>query len=537
MKKVGWNSLCRILPWLVLLAAYLFSVGIFALYGSHNLDADMSSEMILADLLNEEGKLLTENWYYSTELRVVSPVPAYQLGLLLFDSWHHARTFGLALVLAGVIAAFVFMMRKAGYSAQTGAFAAAVFCLPFSKFHAFLFAHGAFYTAYFIVSCLVIGLVIDKCSHREWLRGIVLILLGFVSGMSGVRMPMQLGVPLMAACAIALFGAAREAKTYKALLHTRQMQIFARTGVMLAAMFGGYLLNDKVFKRIYSFVSFSSTKTREVDIQRIMIQIEDMFAYFGYKPEQYLISGYGLVCMAAMLVVPLMIASLIMLLQDKQKMLTLEERMIPLFTACAVVQGLLINAVAGTDGDRVYELAYFMTGLLFMAASTFIVLEKMKCRLAGMRTAAMLVLVSVFVFQSGTFIRNNYRSSKANYEDFADWAVENGYEFGVATFWNANHLTEVTDGKLEMYIIQDWVHDHLMTSLQKKEHLKTFPEGKVVVFADHIQHTDAVPCADESRLVYEGSAGRGYHYDSLQEVMDIQKEFRRELLEQRSEGQ
>ena len=45
---------------------------------------EVASEMVLSDLLNREGRLVTDSWYYSSELRVVSPVPLYQLGLALF---------------------------------------------------------------------------------------------------------------------------------------------------------------------------------------------------------------------------------------------------------------------------------------------------------------------------------------------------------------------------------------------------------------------------------------------------------------------
>ena len=61
--KRTWEKIERLLPYLVLLSAYLISVGIFAYAGCENLNSDMASEMVLANLLNEEGKLLSENWY------------------------------------------------------------------------------------------------------------------------------------------------------------------------------------------------------------------------------------------------------------------------------------------------------------------------------------------------------------------------------------------------------------------------------------------------------------------------------------------
>lgn len=534
MKKAGWKLLYRILPWVILAAAYLFSIGSYALYGQHNLDSDLSSEMVLADLLNEEGGFLSENWYYSTELRVVSPVPAYQLGLRLFDSWHAARTFALALLQAGMIASFLFMMRKAGFASNTAMYAAAAICLPFSKVHAFVFAHGAFYIVYFMLSCVVLGLVTDRSGRWEGLRAGMLILLGFIGGMSGIRMPMQLGVPLLMACALAVLAAGREADSYRALLHTRQARMGLRASAMTAAMLAGYVLNEKVLSKKYSFVSYSGIETVDLGIQRVLSQIEDMFVYFGYRQDKPLVSVYGLSAAAAILIVAFMFVSVCILLRDREKKLTPEERMIPLFAVCATALGLMINAMTGTDINRVYGLSYFLTGLLLVVASMFIALEKMTYRLPGMRTVLMLALTMVFLFQSRVFVSRDYRSTEANYEDFANWAVENGYTTGVATFWNANVMTEASDGKLDMYAYRNWVLDTLFPWLQKKEHFEALPEGKVIVFIDEIEHTDAAPCADEARMVYEGAGGRGYHFDSMQEVVETQREFRAELLRQRA---
>ena len=135
MKKI---KLSRVLPWLLLMLALAGSAGMFARYGMHNLDADMSSEMVLAQLLNEEGGFLSENWYYSTELRVISPVPVYQLGLLLFDSWHAARTFSIVVLMLGVAASLIYALRGAGVK-DAAVYAAAAIVLPLSPAYDFVF--------------------------------------------------------------------------------------------------------------------------------------------------------------------------------------------------------------------------------------------------------------------------------------------------------------------------------------------------------------------------------------------------------------
>ena len=71
--------------------------------------------MILADLLNREGSVISHNWFYSTELKVVNLQWFYRLGLLLFpDDWHLARTFGMAIALALYAAAMLFFVKCAG---------------------------------------------------------------------------------------------------------------------------------------------------------------------------------------------------------------------------------------------------------------------------------------------------------------------------------------------------------------------------------------------------------------------------------------
>ena len=40
--------------------------------GTNFIDSDMSSELVLAKLLSEQGGILAENWFYSTEIKVLN---------------------------------------------------------------------------------------------------------------------------------------------------------------------------------------------------------------------------------------------------------------------------------------------------------------------------------------------------------------------------------------------------------------------------------------------------------------------------------
>lgn len=55
------------------------------------LDSDMSSEMILGQLLARENAVLTPHWYYSTELRVLNTQIIYAFFFKLMNNWHLVR--------------------------------------------------------------------------------------------------------------------------------------------------------------------------------------------------------------------------------------------------------------------------------------------------------------------------------------------------------------------------------------------------------------------------------------------------------------
>ena len=74
-------------------------------------DSDLSAEVMLADLLQKEGAVISKSWIYSTEISVFQMQWFYRLGLIFFpDNWHLARSIGLALALALYAGAAAFLV-------------------------------------------------------------------------------------------------------------------------------------------------------------------------------------------------------------------------------------------------------------------------------------------------------------------------------------------------------------------------------------------------------------------------------------------
>lgn len=167
------------------------------------IDADMSSELVLAKLLSEEHAVISENWYYSTELRVLNTQLVFAPLFGLFDSWQAVRTVGTALLLAIMVLCYVFMACSLNISTAGAFISAAVLLLPLSSSYTYSVLQGAFYIPHVCISFLLLGIcckyiyiyIYISKKRREWfvLGGV----LAFVAGLGGVRQVFVFTFPLL----------------------------------------------------------------------------------------------------------------------------------------------------------------------------------------------------------------------------------------------------------------------------------------------------------------------------------------------------
>ena len=511
------NRFLRALPYIVLACAFVLSVGVYALYGGHNLNSDLSSDIVFADLLNEEGKLITENWYYSTELRIVSAVPFYQLGLLIFDSWHAARTLAVALMLALTAASVVFLGHQANMP-LTGAYGAAALMLPVSYTSMFLFTYGGCYTVYIVMVCLILGLLVGlKKPKGRVIRCLLLVLISFWGGLNGVRLLMICAAPLLLASVLEWYLSMRDCRSIReAVCGEAASYVWGTLGVC-AAIFAGYLVNALFISKHYTFMNFSAIENLGLQPREVIKQIQYVLEYFGLRTKGHIMSLGGVATLAALGLAALAAISVLRMILERKQMHS-AQRLVLWFALMAMVVGIVLNMLTGmsmyTERNSV---AYYLPGTLLLVVMMFFYIgEKPNC-MPVLRHVFMLALTAVFAFQSVAYCLTEFNRSEADYEQTAQWLVDNGYTQGYATFWNANVLTEASDGEIEVYSFVDWNSKELYRWLQKTEHFETEPQGKVFVLVAYNEGRPSI--AREENLAAETRQGRIYIYESAQEAM------------------
>lgn len=161
LQETGWRArLWRVLPWLWIAAGYLLDLWYQLVPGRWIVDSDLASEMILSNLLNQEGSIISTNWYYSTELSVLQMQWFYRLGLLVFpNDWHLARTLGMALALALYGAVIYFLARSAGLG-KLSPWVTGVLIWPFGWRYLVYAIYGGYYLVYAFFYIPVLGLLL-----------------------------------------------------------------------------------------------------------------------------------------------------------------------------------------------------------------------------------------------------------------------------------------------------------------------------------------------------------------------------------------
>ena len=510
------HKVWQALPWLWMAAAYLFDLWYQLVPGKWIVDSDLASEMILSDLLNKEGTIISHNWFYSTELKVVNLQWFYRLGLLIFpNDWHLARTFGMAITLALFAAAMLFFVKCTGLG-RAGLWMVGTLLWPFGQHYLVYAIYGGYYLVYTFFYMLVLALVLRSLNADQKhcaLQWVLACVITAVAGMNGVKQLMVFHAPLCLAAAILLVLTLHSCgKTdWKAALDAcrKEVRLFAASLVTAVAAAAGYFVSNAVLSRMYDFKSYNFIVwNRDEDwftLDRILM---DFFHEFGYENGSGVFHFGGIAAAVGLLLGCWMFFCIVRLLLRLDKLERNDKLLVLLLVAMLAVCG-----VAYTYFHE-YYLYFWLMNMPVAIAVMAVEIKTEDFHILGARQLLGVGLAACFTFCAVSTVRQEQEHPYLAHKGLntaAEWLVDNGYTQGYSTFWNGNAMTELTSGKLEVWTLQSLDRDDVPNWLQPKSHLTTDPEHPFLLIdtetdgpaenAKLIQYSDCTEVYNDGRYV------------------------------------
>ncbi len=526
------------LVFLLLLCLNLF-------WQDHWLDSDMAAEMIFSRLLAEEGRFFaTPDWYYSTEFRFLYTHLVMGPLFRLTDNWRLIRLItNLASYFLMTVSCF-YLMRPLKVKREWTALTAAVLLLPFSETMMLHMEMGNTYPWHVILLYFSFGLYLRLAAgteygrfRRRWLWFCYL-LLAVICGVSGVRYLLALQCPLVLAAGLyllqseeyglfrAAFGTGRESRErFAGLIRSPQARC------LYCALWGaggglvGYGVNVLWVSRQYVFQTYGGTNFISVYQgvlgERVQNALGSLLMLFGYIPDRGVISLRGIITISSFIVIALFSYFSVRACKKSRG----PRRFAVLFAGTA----LALNVFMFVFTTSTMVPRYYLTVFIFVLPAVAFYMEQEEFlwdkMLAGGILAVCLCLGAAKTTLS--FITTDKNGDRREVAAF----LEERYEFGYATYWNANIITELTGGKVEVANILDPEGLQFFTwSTPMKYYEEGFYRGKVFLLleaSEAAEYADA-PALLQGSPVYEDGSYVAYEYESMEKLLSCRPEGGRE---------
>ena len=515
----GSRRWTRIVPWLWLAGALLFLCAFLNARIDLLLDADMSSELVLSKLLNAEGGILSRNWCYSTELRVLNTQLVFAPLFSIFHSWHAVRVTGTVLLYLILLASYGFFCREAGVW-KIFPWSAPVLLLPLSENHLRIVLLGSYYIPHIAILFTVLGLALGiakaNSGRGRLLRYLTLAALSFAAGLEGLRLMLNLFLPLLG---VAMLLPLWDRFALRAGADRRRRRLLVPAAVALGFALAGCAVNGGILNRVYRVRRYDSLgfKLRPDKLVRVPL---DFLNALGLQKGMPLLLVGGLTSL--LLAAAICRAVHRCALCRDSRALPPERRAVALFPLVSALALTAVFVLLDMRYQRRFNLPVVVTALPAVA----IWIEGIPQRA---RRIAVRVALALCVSCTAALV---YADQGAAVEParelgvIAEAVLEDGYTQGYATFWNGNVMTELSDGAIEMRTWDGTATrrlDELYPWLQDRRHLETAPEGKVFLLFERDQ-LEEMPLAREiaarhgDRVIYESPSYRAYGFPSCADI-------------------
>lgn len=440
-------------------------------YGVNHIDSDDSGEMALAEFLYRDGSLISDGWYYTTELRVLNTQIVMAPLFGVFDSWNMVRTVGTFLLLSIFIGSYLFMCSQLKVGG-VAVWMAPVLLWPFSLTYYDFVLFGLYYIPHLSVVFASLGICVSIAEHRHGahlLKLALLALLSCLAGMGGLRILVVCYLPFLAAACMEFigFGESRWSRIGKDGFVCVSAAMAIGSGI-------GYLINTKVLTRMYTFVDWGQVAFTELDFNRLGRVIQDVILVMGYRQGRHVMSFGGIINLFILLSL-VILAYFDWALFKEWISLEREDRILVLY----VNLSLLATVAVCVFTNQPWAARYMVLPFILFVVLWAVYLRRFG--LADKRNQAFTVCLAVTLLFSGAIEYRGWQidSKTKDKEGVVGFLRERNYDFGFADWWGADVLTELTDGRIRMCKITNWKEFSVWYWLMEKD-WERYTEGKPV---------------------------------------------------------
>jgi hypothetical protein len=503
------------------------------------LDSDMASEMILAKMCAEDNVIMSRNWYYSTEIRLINMNLPMTFFFHFFKDFLTIRVLSSIVMLGIVPLSYMYCMKQAGLN-KSAVYYVSLLVLPFSSvFYQFGLA-GLHYSAYIMAVFYPVGFVFKInnpaiSGKKKLLPWVMYILFAVLMGLTTIRQLLVIYYPFAFACF--LIWLMDYVDTYGVRVLTipeikeniisrwRENKylcyfLTACVGALTASV--AYVGNVAVLRRIYDFSSYDRIVYTNVDdFARFSEVILGHARVLGYEVGYQFLSVQG-ICNILVIVFVCFLVWLTYRMIKNNKKFELRQRIIIIYFACAVIFNDFIFMFSDRCGDR-----YMLPYLLFFIPVLCIFTEDERVH-SSIRRLVYVCVMGLFIVNSICKYSESIKAEEDTGRDEAvQFLVDNDYDFGYATYWNGNVLTELTNGKIEVrnVNIQFWETMHCDKWLMKKDMEYRTSDHKVFILLTQDQYEDnsSLEMFSDKYLVYDNKGYEIFEYPNTQELWSMVK--------------
>lgn len=532
-----WNRLDCLLLILFLLVAVL-SINTVYHTSLQLLDSDTSSELVLAQHLHDTGRIVSSDWFYSTELVVLNSHVILAPLFSLFSDWRKIRFFGVLITHVILLVSFWYLCKSASLKRRSYFLGGTLLLLPTSVAYGRIVLynfHYAFNVAIgFLLVALTLAFMKDTLKKGNYVWKVahlsLLLLLSFVSGMSGVRQIAITHVPLLAALVGLWFCSMRNNPEQTKTVYWGAAAVLAACVTFM----GGYAINQILAERI-SFDDYSNTMLFHYFSTRAE---EILFAFlhsFGMRREVPLFSLLGILSCLGVATAVVLIGRSLSLLLRKHEMPGNALLVSLVFPAALVVGAFSMLFFSSAYFPTLYVVPYGVWMVPFIAVWLSYPTSARDITYHPAQPVLILfvclALIGNGLLNTNYFIKPTDRISIQPYEGlgFPDplrqkrleplraLLVDSGFDVGYCTYWEGNILTEMSSGQLTTVPIhfnsseKGIVYRPFLTSRDKfdiipqkpflfiySEYLETFKATPVYAYANLFWQDDELLCYEFS---------------------------------------